>query len=193
METPHPHALFHPLASRSQTAKVLPSQDSSQLLFAPVTQPRYRPESAGCRLSEKHGPGNPPRTDKATDLGGWAGCGHTKEKNPYSWWKASTSCSDLPRHWVLLSFSFPIAEQASKGLCVSCLIDAVLKHLEIRNLRNQSRCCINAVRQRGISRAFHTSLPLSSWLHKPCNLNNELTAEFISIWVLSHCIHSNLY
>lgn len=102
-------------------------------------------------------PGLPLRKGKATVLVGWAGCCRTK-KNQNCWWKASTSCSDLPKHWVLLSSSFPISERAPKGACISRLLDGVLKHLEIGNLRYQSRCCITTIRQRRISKAFQTSL-----------------------------------
>lgn len=127
------------------------------------------PWAVGCRLAENPAPRNHLRKDKAPALVGWAGCCHTKRKNQYCWWKDSTSCSALPRYWLLLSFSFPVAEQASKGSCDSHWLWSRVKHLGGGNLGHQSRCFITIVRQRRISRALQTCLLFSSSLNKPFN------------------------
>lgn len=74
------------------------------------------PWAVGCRLAENPAPGNRLRKGKAPALVGQAGCCHTKKKNQYCWWKASTSCSALPRHWLLLSFFISCSRTGFKGL-----------------------------------------------------------------------------
>lgn len=96
------------------------------------------PWAEGCRLAENPAPRNCLRKDKAPALVGWAGCCHTKKKNQYCWWKASTSCSALPRQWLVLSFSFPVAEQASKGSSDSQQLWSRVKHLGGGNLGYQT-------------------------------------------------------
>lgn len=108
--------------SKSCTVPVLFMQGLSQFLSTQATQPQHC-RSQGCRLPESHVPGFPLSADEAANLSGWACCCHTKN-NPYYWWMEAPH-RHMQEHEALLSF--PVAEQASKGLCVSHLLSTSAK------------------------------------------------------------------
>lgn len=80
-------------------------------------------QESGLQAAWSHVPGFPLSADEATNLSGWACCCHTKN-NPYCWWMEAPH-RHMQEHEALLSF--PVAEQASKGLCVSHLLPTSAK------------------------------------------------------------------
>lgn len=184
-ETSHPHTLFHPCATGTKVAqlqccscKVCHSFFSHKLCSLDTAGVR------GCRLPEI--PGIPLTANEAADLWGWVCCCHSKN-NPYCRWMEAPH-RHMQKHEAPLSF--PAAQQASKDLCVS--------HLPSTSAKKYWNCIFYVPRQvlhhdalEQTLQAF--SLPFPSSLDKPFNLNHRLAAEFIHIWVLSCCVHSNLH